>query len=173
MTIAQNVAVVPNLLGWSNQDIAARVDELLALVHLPPDEFRDRLPRELSGGQQQRIGVARALAARPKIMLMDEAFGALDPLTRDKLQTEYRNIHNDLGLTSVMVTHDMTEALLLADRIAVMNGGKILQVGTPHELLTEPADDYVKQLMDTPKRHADRLESLVEEAGEQSGADDE
>jgi osmoprotectant transport system ATP-binding protein len=173
MTIAQNVAVVPQLLGWSPADIASRIEELLELVHLAPAEFRHRLPRELSGGQRQRIGVARALAARPKIMLMDEAFGALDPLTRDALQTEYRGIHDELGLTSVMVTHDMTEALLMADRIAVMHNGRILQIGTPHELLTKPADDYVRRLMDTPKRHADRLESLIAAADSKRGADDE
>jgi osmoprotectant transport system ATP-binding protein len=168
MTISENVAVVPRLLGWSGDDITKRVDELLDLVHLPPDQFRDRLPTELSGGQQQRVGVARALAARPAIMLMDEAFGALDPLTRDRLQEEYRQIHDDLGLLTIMVTHDMTEALLMADRIAVMNEGRIAQIGTPHDLLTNPEHDYVRSLMQTPKRQADRLEALVNEGGESS-----
>jgi osmoprotectant transport system ATP-binding protein len=164
MTVGENVAIVPRLLRWPAADITARVDELLEMVSLPPDEYRDRLPRMLSGGQRQRVGVARALAARPRIMLMDEPFGALDPLTRDALQTEYKRLHEQLGLTSVIVTHDMTEALLMADRIAVMNGGQMVQVGTPHELLTAPADDYVKQIIGTPRRQADRLEELVGEA---------
>jgi osmoprotectant transport system ATP-binding protein len=161
MTIAENIAVVPGLLGWSSELIRARVDELLTLVKLPPDAYRARLPRELSGGQRQRVGLARALAARPGIMLMDEPFGALDPLTRDALQDEYRAIHQSLALTTIMVTHDMTEALLLADRIAVMDKGEILQLDTPHALMTKPASDYVQRLMQTPKRQADRLEALA------------
>lgn len=161
MTVGENIAVQPQLLKWSKADTDARVRELLELVNLPADEYAGRLPRELSGGQRQRIGVARALAARPKIMLMDEPFGALDPLTRDALQDEYLKLHKNLGLTTVMVTHDMTEALLLADRIAVMLAGQLLQLGTPHELLTEPSHDYVRQLMQTPKRQADRLEELA------------
>ncbi len=161
MTIARNVAVVPQLLGWPADRITRRVDELLELVSLPPARFRDRLPRQLSGGQRQRVGLARALAAESRIMLMDEPFGALDPLTRDELQNEFRRLHEKLALTTVMVTHDMTEALLLADRIAVMQGGRILQEGTPHELLTRPADDYVRALMQTPRRQAHRLEELV------------
>ena len=161
MTIAQNVSVVPALLGWSGADIAGRVDELLELVGLEPGEFRDRVPRALSGGEQQRVGVARALAARPRIMLMDEPFGALDPLTRDSLQDEYVRIHRSLALTTVMVTHDMTEALLLADRIAVMRSGRVLKLGTPRQMLTEPSDPYVEALMQTPRRQADRLEALA------------
>jgi len=161
MTIGQNIATVPRLLGWAADRIAQRIDELLELMGLPPDEYRHRRPSELSGGQRQRVGVARALAAEPRIMLMDEPFGALDPLTRDALQDEYAAIHKRLNLTSVMVTHDMTEALLMADRIAVMQAGCLLQVGTPHQLLTAPGHDYVKQLMATPKRQADRLEELA------------
>jgi osmoprotectant transport system ATP-binding protein len=161
MTIAENVGVVPGLLRWEPARIRARVDELLELVSLPPAEFRDRRPRQLSGGQRQRVGVARALAARPKIMLMDEPFGALDPLTRDELQTEYRRLHDRLGLTTVMVTHDMTEALLLADRIAVMRGGQLLRAGTPHELLADPGDEYVAALLRTPRAQADRVEALL------------
>ncbi len=115
-----------------------RVDELLDMVHLPPEEYRDRLPRQLSGGQQQRVGFARALAAGPQVMLLDEPFGALDPVTRDELRGEFLQLRRRLGLTAVMVTHDMTEALLSADLIAVMNAGRLLQVGTPHELLTKP-----------------------------------
>ena len=163
MTVGENVAVVPGLLQWKPADIASRVEELLELVGLPAGEYRDRLPAALSGGQRQRVGVARALAARPSIMLMDEPFGALDPLTRDALQDEYRKIHQSLGLTSVMVTHDMTEALLMADRIAVMHDGRIAQLGTPHELLAKPRNDYVRALMQTPRRQADRLEALVAE----------
>lgn len=162
MTIGENIAIVPRLLNWPQQRIDMRINQLLELVKLPPDEYRDRMPDQLSGGQQQRVGVARALAAEPTVMLMDEPFGALDPLTRDALQEEYRAIHNALKLTTVMVTHDMTEALLLADRIAVMCGGRILQLGTPHELLADPRDEYVRALIGTPKRQADRLEALAE-----------
>jgi len=165
MTVSQNIAVVPQLLGWTATDVRSRVDELLELVNLPAREYRHRRPAELSGGQQQRIGLARALAARPSIMLMDEPFGALDPLTRDSLQEEFATIHRELNLTTVMVTHDMTEALLLADRIAVMHDGRILQLATPHELLTEPADSYVQKLMATPRRHAARLDDLIELTG--------
>ena len=136
---------------------------MLDLVDMPPAEFADRMPRRLSGGQQQRVGVARALAVRPKIMLMDEPFGSLDPITRASLQDQYRRIHDRLGLTTVMVTHDMTEALLMASRIAVLSSGRLLQVGAPRDLLTAPADAYVRQLMQTPKQQADRLEALVEE----------
>ena len=163
MTIAANVTVVPQLLGWSRNDINSRADELLTLVNLDPATYRDRMPRQLSGGQRQRVGLARALAAKPRIMLMDEPFGSLDPLTRDALQNEYRRIHQQLGLTTVMVTHDMTEALLLADRIAVMSAGHILRLDTPHNLLTAPGDDYVQRLMETPKRQADQLEALLTE----------
>lgn len=161
MTIMENIAVVPRLLKWPAARIQSRVDELLALVHLPPEEYRTRLPAQLSGGQQQRVGFARALAAGPQVMLLDEPFGALDPLTRDELRGEFLQIHRRLGLTAVMVTHDMTEALLSASLMAVMNEGRLLQVGTPHELLTRPADDIVAALMDTPKRQADQLEALV------------
>jgi len=160
-TVGRNVAAVPSLLGWDAKEIAARVDELLDMMHLPPAEYRDRKPAQLSGGQRQRVGVARALAARPRIMLMDEPFGALDPITRDAMQEEYRTLHRELGLTTVMVTHDMTEALLLANRIAVMKDGRVLQLATPHELLTRPADDYVKTLFDTPRKQAEQVEALV------------
>ena len=161
MTVKENVATVPRLLGWDAADIDKRVDELLELVNLDPRQFRGRLPAELSGGQQQRVGLARALAARPNIMLMDEPFGAIDPINRAVLQEEFRNIHRQLKLTTVMVTHDMTEALLMADRIAAMNRGRIEQVGPPHELMTRPASDYVNRLISTPKKQADRLEQLA------------
>jgi len=157
MSVAENVGITPKLLGWPEQKIAARVDELLDLVRLPPDRFRDRLPAELSGGQRQRVGLARALAGKPSIMLMDEPFGALDPVTRDDLSAEYRAIHDALGLTTVLVTHDMTEAFLLADQVAVMRDGQIVQSGTPQELLAAPSDDFVRALIETPRRRARRL----------------
>jgi len=163
LSVADNVAVVPRLLGWDPERIRARVDELLAMVHLPPDQYRGRQPGQLSGGQQQRVGFARALAAGPRVMLLDEPFGALDPITRDGLREEFRHIQAQLGLTAVMVTHDVTEALLCADRIAVMNDGRLLQIGSPGELLNSPADAFVAALMATPKRQADRLEALATE----------
>jgi osmoprotectant transport system ATP-binding protein len=161
MTVAENVAVVPRLLGWPAGRIATRVDELLDLVHLPPRQYRSRRPDQLSGGQQQRVGFARALAAGPRVMLLDEPFGALDPVTRDELRGEFEQIRRQLGLTAVMVTHDMTEALLSADLIAVMNAGRLLRVGTPRELLTNPGDDFVAALMAGPRRQADQLEALA------------
>ena len=164
MTVAENIAITPTLLGWSKADIARRVDELLELVELAPEMYRDRWPKELSGGQQQRVGVARALAAKPRVMLLDEPFGALDPLTRDRLQDAFTRIRRQLNLTAIFVTHDMTEALLLGDRIAVMNRGKLVQVGTPHELLTAPADDYIKELMETPRRQTEAVEALMAQA---------
>jgi osmoprotectant transport system ATP-binding protein len=161
MTVADNIAVVPRLLGWPREKTEKRIDELLELVHLDPGQYRTRLPRQLSGGQQQRVGFARALAAGPRVMLLDEPFGALDPVTRDSLREDFLQIRRRLGLTAVMVTHDMTEALLSADLIAVMNEGRLVQMGDPHELLTRPADDFVATLMATPKRQADRLEALA------------
>jgi osmoprotectant transport system ATP-binding protein len=157
MTVAENIAITPRLLGWPKGEIAARVRELLALVRLEDASFASRMPRELSGGQRQRVALARALAARPGIMLLDEPFGALDPLTRDEIADDYRRIHASLGLTTVMVTHDMTEALLLADRIGVMREGRLVQVGTPQQLLDAPADDFVATMIATPRRRADRL----------------
>jgi len=157
MTVAENIGITPRLLGWQAPDIARRTDELLALVRLEPGQFRDRLPRQLSGGQRQRVGLARALAPRPRIMLMDEPFGALDPLTRDDISADYRDIHTNLGLTTVLVTHDMTEAFLLADRVAVIRAGELVQLGTPQELLANPADDHVRNLVETPRRRAKKL----------------
>jgi osmoprotectant transport system ATP-binding protein len=161
LSVAENVAVVPRLLGWPRPRIEARVDELLELVHLSPGEYRTRMPRELSGGQQQRVGFARALAAGQPVMLLDEPFGALDPLIRDELRNEFLHLRRQLGLTAVMVTHDMTEALLSADLIAVMNAGRLLRVGTPHELLTDPRDDFVAELLSSPRKQAEQLESLA------------
>jgi osmoprotectant transport system ATP-binding protein len=161
MTIAENVAVVLRLMKWEKEETETRVDELLTLVGLEPSHFKGRKPEELSGGQKQRVGVARALAAKPKIILMDEPFGALDPITRDRLQDEFTSLRKSLGLTVVMVTHDMTEALLMADCIAVMEKGRIVALGTPHELLTNPIHPYAATLMATPKRQAERLENLA------------
>ncbi|TVQ32341.1 MAG: ATP-binding cassette domain-containing protein [Phycisphaeraceae bacterium] len=171
LTVGANVAITPRLLGWERAKIAERVDELLEMVGLAPEQYRGRMPRELSGGQRQRVGVARALASKPKVMLMDEPFGALDPLTRDTLQSELKKLHKSLGLTIVMVTHDMTEALLMADRIAVMNEGRIEQCATPRELLRSPASEYVSAMMESPKRQADELEALAAPAGESQGGD--
>ena len=168
LTVAENVAMVPSLLGWPRAERSQRVDELLALVQLDPTTYRSRSPAELSGGQRQRVGIARALAGRPKIVLMDEPFGALDPITRDHLQLEYQKIHQDLGLTTVMVTHDITESLLLADRIAVMCSGTLRQLGEPAELIASPSDSYVAQLMETPRRQADRLGHLIGQTGSSS-----
>ena len=164
MTVAGNIGVTPKLLGWEAPEITARVDELLNLVRLDRAQYRDRLPHELSGGQRQRVGVARALAAKPRIVLMDEPFGALDPLTRDALGDDYRSLHRKLALTTVMITHDMTEAILLADRVAVMRGGKLLAQGTPAEL-SNSDDAYVGELLRTPRRQAERLGALLPRGG--------
>jgi osmoprotectant transport system ATP-binding protein len=160
MTVAENIGITPRLLGWSKTDIDARVAELIDLVGLP-QTYVPRMPAELSGGQQQRVGVARALAAKPAIMLMDEPFGALDPLTRDALGTEYRKLHDQMGLTTVMVTHDVMEAVLLSDRIIVIREGSIVADGAPRELLTENNDSGVRALMDMPRRQAERVRALL------------
>ncbi len=161
-TVEQNVAAVPELLGWDPQRIDRRCTETLDLVGLPRSEYGMRNPMDLSGGQQQRVGVARALTAKPELMLMDEPFGALDPITRAGIQDEFKSIQRNLGLTVIMVTHDMTEALLMADRIAVMKMGRILQLGTPGELLNEPADDYVQEIVEMPRRRAELIDQLIE-----------
>lgn len=161
LSVAENIGITPRLLGWAEAQITARVEELIDLVALPR-AFLTRKPAELSGGQQQRVGVARALAARPSIMLMDEPFGALDPVTRDTLGTEYRQLHEKMGLTTVMVTHDVMEAVLLSDRIIVMRRGAVVADGKPHELLIENADPGVRALMDMPRRQAERVRALVE-----------
>jgi osmoprotectant transport system ATP-binding protein len=164
MSVAANIGITPKLLGAPTAEIAARVDEFLDLVRLDRGEYRERFPHELSGGQRQRVGVARALAAKPKIVLMDEPFGALDPLTRDALGDDYRALHDKLKLTTVMITHDMTEAILLADRIAVMRGGRLLAQGTPAEL-SQSRDAYVGELLSTPRRQAERLKVLLPRGG--------
>ena len=148
LTIAQNIATVPKLLGWSGTRIRERVDELLALVQLDPAETRDRYPAQLSGGQRQRIGVARALAVDPPLMLMDEPFGAIDPINREKLQNEFLRLQHDIRKTIVFVTHDIDEAIKMGDRIAVMKkGGKLAQYASPAELLMYPADPFVEDFV--------------------------
>lgn len=164
LSVGENIAITPTLLGWSRDRVDERVDTLLELVELSA-AHRDRRPSELSGGQQQRVGVARALAAQPRVMLLDEPFGSLDPTTRATLQQRFLEIKTQLGFTGVFVTHDMAEALLLGDRIAVMRGGRLIQAGTPDELLHAPADDGVRQLVDTPLRQAARLRDLFQPEG--------
>ena len=144
MTIGENIATVPRLLGWDAPRIAQRVDDLLALVHMEPGLYRDRFPRELSGGQKQRIGVARALAADPPVMLMDEPFGAIDPITRASLQDEFLRILHELGKTIVFVTHDIDEAIRMGSRIAILRAGKVVQYDTPERILAQPADAFVE-----------------------------
>ncbi|QXJ26426.1 ATP-binding cassette domain-containing protein [Actinomadura graeca] len=148
MTVATNVGLVPQMLKWDKRRVAGRVDELLDLVGMDPATFRDRYPRELSGGQQQRVGVARALAADPPVMLMDEPFGAVDPITREHLQDSLLGLQEELGKTIVFVTHDIDEALKLGDRIAILDqGSRVAQYATPLEILLEPADAYVEQFI--------------------------
>jgi osmoprotectant transport system ATP-binding protein len=148
MTIAQNVATVPRLLGWGKAEIAARVDGLLDLVDLPAVDYRDRYASQISGGERQRVGLARALAADPPVMLMDEPFGALDPITRTRLQKELLRIQGEIGKTIIFVTHDIDEAILIGDRIAILReGGVLAQYATPEELLAHPADEFVARFV--------------------------
>lgn len=152
MSVAENIAVTPGLAGWDAARVQSRIDTLLGMMRLDPARHRAALPASLSGGQQQRVGIARALAAEPKLILMDEAFGALDPLTRDELRQDFRQVQKELGLTAVIVTHDMTEAVMLADRIIVMQAGRIVQDARPAEILNNPANDYVAGLLAAPER---------------------
>ena len=161
MTVAENIAITPALLGWDEARKAARVDTLLDLVRLDRHKYRNRFPHELSGGERQRVGIARAIAAEPRIVLMDEPFGALDPLTRDALGRDYRQLHHDLGLTTLMVTHDILEAALLADRIIVLQAGRIIADAEPQTLMVGDQGDYVDELMQTPRRQAERLHALM------------
>ncbi|AOV08126.1 betaine/proline/choline family ABC transporter ATP-binding protein [Sporosarcina ureilytica] len=146
-TIEKNIAIVPQLKGWDAKDIQPRVKELLELVGLDPKIHATRYPKELSGGQQQRVGIARALASNPDIILMDEPFSALDPITREQLQAELLTLHKKLKKTIVFVTHDMDEALKMGDRIAIMKDGKLLQLDTPEKLLHEPAHGFVEEFI--------------------------
>jgi osmoprotectant transport system ATP-binding protein len=159
MDVAANIAVPLRLAGVGAAEREGRVAELLDLVALPRD-FANRRPAALSGGQAQRVGLARALAARPPLMLMDEPFGALDPVTRDELGRAYRGLHDRLGLTTIMVTHDMTEALLLADRIVVLIDGRVRADASPSALMQGAADGDVRGLLEVPRRQAERLAAL-------------
>ena len=150
-TVGDNIATVPKLLKWDKAKIDARVNELLTLVGLEPREFRDRYPAQLSGGQQQRVGLARALAVDPKIMLMDEPFGAVDSITREKLQDELVRLHKETGKTFLFVTHDIEEAFKLGDRVLIMNEGTVRQFDTPEAIIRHPADPFVASLVNSAK----------------------
>ncbi|NKK69526.1 ATP-binding cassette domain-containing protein [Rhizobium leguminosarum bv. viciae] len=176
MSIARNVATVPRLLGWEKARSDRRVDELLDLVGLDPTIMRQRLPHELSGGQRQRVGFARALAADPAIMLMDEPFGAIDPITRVRLQDEFRDILRKVKKTVVIVTHDLDEAIKMGDRIAIMRDGRLLQYDTPQEILARPVNEFVESFLG-PDRAIKRLSliavSMIMTAPEPSNGDAE
>jgi osmoprotectant transport system ATP-binding protein len=168
MTIAENIATVPRLLGWDEARTAKRIDELLDLVAMDPVTYRARFPRELSGGQRQRVGVARALAADPPVMLMDEPFGAIDPITRAKLQDEFLRIQQRLRKTIVFVTHDIDEAIRMGDKIAIMRAGRLVQYDTPETILARPADAFVEEFVGSD-RVLKRLSLLT--AGAYAAAD--
>jgi len=161
MTVAENVGLPLRLLGWPAPRVEERVAEVLRLVELELS-YVARRPSQLSGGEQQRVGVARALASSPRVMLLDEPFGAIDPLTRDRLQRSFDALRRRLGFTAVFVTHDVAEAVLLADRIGVMRSGRLIQVGAPDELFRSPQDRDVARLLDTPRRQAHRVAERLE-----------
>lgn len=167
LTVAENIAVVPSLLGWPGKKIRARVDELLSMAGLPPEHYRFRLPDQLSGGQKQRIGVLRALASDPRVILMDEPFGALDPISREVLQNELISLQKNLKKTIVFVTHDMGEAIRISDRIVILRNGRVEQEGTPEEIQRAPKNDFVRSFIgdDRLSRMSpnDPAESIVEE----------
>lgn len=162
-TVYENIATVPTLLGWKKAEIKARVQELLELFQLDYQLFAKKYPHQLSGGEQQRVGVARSLAAKPELLLMDEPFGALDPLTRERLQDELLRIQKLLGITTIMVTHDLEEAVKMADVIAVMDKGKLLQISPPESLLRNPREGFVSELVGGMDRSL-RLLSLIKVA---------
>ncbi|CAM3727372.1 ABC transporter ATP-binding protein [Mesobacillus zeae] len=160
MTIEENIAVVPELKKWEESKISKRIDELLEMVGLNPETYRNRMPHELSGGQQQRVGVVRALAADPEILLMDEPFSALDPISREKLQDDILTLQRKINKTIVFVTHDIEEALKLGDRICVMRDGEAIQTGTPEELLDHPVDPFIPEFIGTRKVSFSKNESI-------------
>ena len=162
MTVAENIAVVPKLLQWSQDRIVERIDQLLNMVGLEPGEFRDRFPSQLSGGQRQRVGVARALAADPPIVLMDEPFGALDPITREQLQNEFLDLESVIRKTIIFVTHDVFEAVKMGDRVALLDAGRLQQVATPKELVESPANEFVDQFLG---QHRFQLSLLTQTVG--------
>lgn len=161
MSIKDNIKIVPELLKWDQDRVDQRVNELLELVELDPAEFANRYPAQLSGGQQQRIGLARALAAEPSVMLLDEPFGAIDAITRSSLQDELLRLHKDLKKTFLLVTHDINEAFKLGQRVMIMKEGKLLQFDTPREIVQHPSDPFVKSLIDSAKAQEQLWESLV------------
>lgn len=166
MTIAENIAVVPELKKWNNEKIRQRTDELLEMVGLPPEKYRGRKPKELSGGEQQRIGVIRALASDPGILLMDEPFSALDPISREKLQDDILELQRKINKTIVFVTHDMQEAIKLGDRICLMKDGEIVQVGTPKEIIDNPVNNFVRDFVgmhSAAVKENIRLEDIIEQ----------
>lgn len=171
MTIEENVGVVPDIIGWNDDRIDERVTELLELIQLPP-EVREKYPSELSGGQRQRVGVARALAAEPDIVLMDEPFGALDPITREELQDEFLRIQDDLDVTIAFVTHDIDEAVKMGDRVAVMNEGQLVQYDRPRKLLAEPKNEFVDSFVGEDRLLKQLQTITVREAMHSSGSGD-
>ncbi|MGW6404166.1 ABC transporter ATP-binding protein [Streptomyces sp. NPDC055134] len=175
MTIEENIATVPQVLGWKRSRTADRVRELLELVGLPHKEYADRYPAQLSGGQRQRVGIARALAADPPIMLMDEPFGALDPVTREHMQDEFLRLHEQVRKTTLFVSHDIDEAVRMGDRVAILaKGGRLLQYDSPARILREPADDYVARFVGTDRGlKALTLRSLGELKLDPATGDDE
>ncbi|QOV12444.1 ABC transporter ATP-binding protein [Viridibacillus arvi] len=164
MTIEENIAIVPELKKWSKEQIQQRVHELLNMVGLEADKYSQRKPAELSGGEQQRVGVVRALAADPEVILMDEPFSALDPISRTKLQDDLLNLQRTIKKTIVFVSHDMQEALKLGDRICVMKDGKIVQLGTPQEIMQNPANDFVREFIGLNQDFEDtfNIESIIQ-----------
>tara|TARA_A100001037_G_scaffold249457_1_gene232180 strand:- start:1845 stop:2624 length:780 start_codon:yes stop_codon:yes gene_type:complete len=162
MTVEENVGIAPKLSHWESREMKARVDELLSLVHLDPETYKSRMPSQLSGGQQQRVGFARALATSPQLLLLDEPFSALDPITRTNLQMELLEIRKQLELAIVIVTHDVTEAFLLADRIYILKEGRILQSGTPRNLVSDPKSIYVKNLIEMPQKQVQKLRAVLD-----------
>lgn len=160
-TIEQNISVVPRLLNWEEERIVQRTRELLVLVGMPPEEFSDRKPEALSGGQQQRVGLARALAGDPDLLLMDEPFGALDPITKEKVRDEFKALLQEIDKTVILVTHDVIEAFDLCDRICLMDRGKVRQIGTPKELLFKPAGDFVRSFFDNHRLQLEMMSITV------------
>ena len=149
MTVAENIALIPEMKGLDKAETLTKTRELLTKVGLEPDQYLNRLPKDLSGGERQRIGILRAIIANPKVLLMDEPFSALDPISRSQLQDLIKALHQEFGMTTVFVTHDMDEAVKLADRICLMRAGEVVQLGTPDELRNQPADDFVTEFMQT------------------------
>ena len=161
MTIQENISVVPKLLKWEKEKTQKRVEALLTLVGLVPEQYKNRYPSQLSGGQQQRVGLARALAAEPEIMLLDEPFGALDAITRAGLQEELLRLHHGLKKTFLFVTHDINEAFKLGTRVIIMNEGKIVQFGTPAEIVQNPAEPFVERLIRSAREEEKLWEELL------------